>query len=236
VSLRITGAAPFDAKKHMAERLKCNLCDYVVTAAIPQDVLDDGDINQQYGYSARSMMAIFKHFSGIPYYHLQTLNDLFGCPITASTAFDQCEKVANACMPIYHQLRRDAANAVVFHIDDTSNRILDQKGEERPNRNGQGSRMRTGIYTSGMIAITHAGERIYLYHTSLGHAGEFLDEILALREKNLPAPIIMSDALSSNLPTGSLETVTALCNAHARRQFFSIVEQHPDELEQLLDL
>ena len=33
--------------------------------------------------------------------------------------------------------------------DDTSNRILDQKGEERPNRNGEGICWRTGTYTSG---------------------------------------------------------------------------------------
>jgi hypothetical protein len=236
VVLRISGTEPYDAKKHVIERLKCNLCDYVVSADLPAEVLADGGADQQYGFSARSMMAILKHFSGIPYFHQETVNDLFGCPITASTIYDQCEMVANDCMPVYHQLRRDAANAVLLHIDDTPNRILEQKGEERPNRNGQGSRFRTGIYTSGLIAVTPSGRRIHLYHTSLGHAGELLDEILMGRDASLPAPIIMSDALTSNLPSVTRNVSIALCNAHARRQFVDIVDQYPQDLNPLLDL
>jgi hypothetical protein len=236
VVLRVSGTQPYEAIKHVIERLKCNLCDYVASAKLPVEVIADGGEDQQYGFSARSMMAILKHFSGVPYFHQETLNDLFGCPITASTIYDQCEWVANDCMPIYHHLRREAANAVLFYIDDTSNRILEQKGEERPNRNGKGTRFRKGIYTSGLIAITRSGHKIYLYQTSLGHAGELLDEILRNRDPSLPAPIIMSDALTSNLPTVSMDVVSALCNAHARRHFVDIVDDYPNDLNPLLDL
>ncbi|NOY73404.1 MAG: hypothetical protein GXP14_13725 [Gammaproteobacteria bacterium] len=58
-------------------------------------------------------------------------------------------------------VKREAANAGLFYIDDTTNRILGQKSEHRPNRNGKGSRLRTGIYTSGLIAVTDAGEHLY---------------------------------------------------------------------------
>lgn len=236
VALRIQGTVPYQGQKHIVERLQCNLCGYLISAELPSEFLADGPIDQQYGYSARAMMAILKHFSGIPYYHQETVNDLFGCPISASTVYDQCEQVANAVKPVYQQMRREAGNAVLIYIDDTHNRILEQAPEARPKRNGQGTRIRTGVYTSGLIAILADGQQIYLYQTSLGHAGELLDEILTLREPGLPAPIIMSDASANNLPSVTQQVVLALCNAHARRQFVELVEQYPDDLNPLLDL
>ena len=139
-------------------------------------------------------------------------------------------------MPVFNELRRLAANAQVFYIDDTSNRILDQKGEQRPNRNGTGTRLRTGIYTSGLIAMTQTGQRIFLYNTNLGHAGEFLDDILSLRADGLPAPIVMSDALSSNKTTVDTNVHTALCNAHARRQFIDVESNFPSQVQEVVDL
>jgi hypothetical protein len=70
---------------------------------------------------------------------------------------------------------------------------------------------------------------------AIGDAGEFLDEILRLRDPSLSAPIIMSDALASNLPTVSMDVVIALCNAHARRQFVDIVDDYPNDLNPILD-
>lgn len=236
VLLRVSGSSPFEAHKHVIERLKCNLCDYIVGADLPAAVLADGGASQQYGYSARTVMALFKHFSGIPYFHQETLNGLFGCPITASTIFDQCEYVANDCMPVYRNLKQEAANAWLFYLDDTTNHILDQKGEERPNRNGKGTRFRTGVYTSGLIAVTRSGHKIYLYNTNLGHAGEWLDDILKRRDPSLPPPIVMSDALSCNLPSVDITVVIALCNAHARRQFVDIENNYPDEVAFVLAL
>jgi len=144
--------------------------------------------------------------------------------------------VANDGMPIYYQLIRDAANARVFYIDDTNNRVLTQKDEERPKRNGKGTRLRTSVYTSGLIAVTASGHKIYLYNTNLGHAGEWLDEILKHRDAGLPAPIIMSDASSNNLPTVSLDVEIALCNVHARRNWVDIESHYPDEVAWVLEL
>ncbi len=234
--LRISGGAPLEAVKHIVEQLKCSLCGYVMSAPLPKDVLDDGDTKQQYGYSARSVMSIHKHFSGIPYYHQGTLNDLFGWSVTASSIFDQCEYVANDITPVFHEMKRIAGNACLIYIDDTNNRILDSKPELRAKRNGKGTQMRSGIYTSGLIAVTESGEKIYLYNTSLGHAGEFLDEILHFRDTSLPPPIIMSDALTRNLPTAISNAIIALCNAHGRRLFVEVEAQYPKEVERILDL
>lgn len=234
--LRVTGNASLEAVKHIVEKLQCTLCDYVISAPIPEEVLKDGDAKQQYGYSARSVMAIHKHFSGIPYYHQGTLNDLFGWSVTASSIFDQCEYVANDSNPIFRALKHQAGNADVIYIDDTGNRILDSKPQELPKRNGSGTQLRSGIYTSGLIAITKTGKKIHLYNTNLGHAGEFLDEILRLRDSSLPPPIIMSDALSRNIPTVTANATIALCNSHGRRLFHEVEDNYPQQVKTILDL
>lgn len=234
VFIRVTGSCEYQSEKHIVNRLVCNLCDHVVTAEVPKEVTQDGDLGQKYGYSARSMMAIHKNFSGSPYFHQETLNNMFGQSITASTIFDQCEYVANDTQPAYFELKRLAANAVLFHIDDTSNRILDQKPEKRKKRNGKGTVERKGVYTSGLIAVLGDGKMIYLYETSLGHAGELIDDILRKRDTSLPPPILMCDALSRNLPSGSIKYYLSFCNSHARRGFYDLTSLFP-EVEKVLD-
>ena len=125
--LRITGKAPYEATQHITERLRCNSCLHVYTAPLPESVLEDGDANQKYGYSARSLMVIDKFYTGTPYYHQSNLADIFGYSISASTIFDQCEHVCNDVMPVYYTMQNLAADAMNFLIDDTHHRILDQK-------------------------------------------------------------------------------------------------------------
>lgn len=231
--LRITGHARYEATLHMVERLRCNGCQEVYTAHLPDSVLADGDANQMYGYSARSIMAIDKFYSGTPYHHQENLADLFGFSISASTIFDQCEMVANDVMPVFYEMERYAANALRFSIDDTHNRILEQQPELRDKRNGNGKQLRTGVYSSGLIAENENHE-VILFKTSLGHAGEHLDDILKKRDTNLLAPLVMSDALSSNLIT-EIMIKACYCNAHARRQFYDLESQYPDEIAWVLD-
>jgi hypothetical protein len=66
------------------------------------------------------------------------------------------------------------------------------------------------------------------------HAGENLAEVLKLRAAELPLPIQMCDALSSNLP-GELRTILAHCLAHARRQFVDIYDHFPEPCHYLLE-
>ena len=62
--LRITGHAPLEAIQHITEQLRCNGCQGIYKAPLPAEVLADGDSNQMYGYSARSVMVIHKFYSG----------------------------------------------------------------------------------------------------------------------------------------------------------------------------
>jgi transposase len=232
--LRITGHAPYAATQHIMQQLRCNACLKVFTAPLSDEVLKDGEPNQMYGYSARALMVVHKFYSGIPYNHQGNLADIMGYAISASTIFDQCEKVSNMIMPIFCELKRLAANAEQFLIDDTHNRILEQKPEHRERRNGKGTVLRTGIYSSGLIAILENKLDIILFETSLGHSGEHLDDILRRRDPSLLSPLIMSDALSSNSPT-VLPVRHGYCNAHCRRLFYDLKSQSPTEIEWLLD-
>jgi transposase len=232
--LRVTGHARFEAEKHIVEQLRCNACQEIYKAPLPEAVLEDGDANQMYGYSARTLMVIDKFFSGLPYHHQANLADIFGHSVTASTIFDQCEQVANAVMPVFYEFKRQAAIAYQFLLDDTRNRILEQKPELRNKPNGKGQVLRAGVYSSGLIAQLTDGHEVVLFETSLGHAGEHLDSILKLRPPGLPPPLTMSDALSSNSVI-ALAVKAAFCNAHARRNFFDIKSRHPDEIDWVLE-
>jgi transposase len=238
--LRITGHSPYSAEQHVSEQLRCNGCGEIFSAELPAHVKADGRGDQQYGYSARAMMSIQRYFGGSPLYRQQSLQELFGAPVAASTLFDQCEKVAQACQPVFDALKALGANADRLYLDDTTNRILDATPIEKK-RNGK-TRMRSGVYTSAALAeisepdtttdppqVIGSPRRIVLFRTNIGHAGEWLDELLWARDPTLKKPVLMSDALSSNHVTQTSYD-KALCNVHGRRGFAELVEQSPEEV------
>jgi len=234
VLLRVTGNAPLSCHKHVAEQFRCNSCGEIYTAKLPEHVTADGPRDQQYGYSARSVLCIGKYFAGSPFYRQEHINGLLGMSISASTIFDQCEKVANALNPVFKAIKRVAADATLFYLDDTTNRILEQKPVMKKSRDGR-DRLRSGIYTSAVLAIADDGKRLVLFQTNIGHAGEFMQEILDTRDTARSPPMLMSDALSANHVTGH-KFDKCLCNAHGRRGFVELIEQSPDEVVYALEL
>ncbi|MEJ2327016.1 MAG: IS66 family transposase [Chromatiaceae bacterium] len=235
--IRIVGQPPLAVENHILEQLRCHLCGKVFTAELPAEVAQDGNRYQRYGYSARTMMAINKCYMGSPYYRQESLQSLLGRPVTASTIFDQCAHLADDVMPVWEALQQVAANAGHFHIDDTGNRILSETAIEKPQRNGKGTRKRTGVYSSCLIATLDGEDQarlVVLFQTNIGHAGEWIDTILALRDGALSAPLVMSDALTSNHPREA-PTRTSLCNAHSRRKFVEVKSHFPDEVSGVLD-
>jgi transposase len=231
--LRITGQSPFKPEQHVMERLRCNTCGAYFTAPLTDDVLTDGLSTQKYGYCARSLMAIYKYFAGLPFYRQSSIQKLLGVKITASTVFDQVELVCNAIYPVYQLLFNLAADGKHYYLDDTTNRILDATSVEKKARNSEKIITRTGVYTSGVIATLADNRHIVLFETNIGHAGEFIDSILHKRSQSCAKPIIMSDALASNRPTVR-EAITSLCNSHARRQFVDVINHFPIEVEHVL--
>ena len=232
--LRITGATPFTSTLHITERVRCSACNEYVTADLPEEVLKDGTANQQYGYSARSLMALFKCGLTSPFYGQDKLLSQLGEPIAASTLFDQCQYVAQDCKPIVGCLIKQAAQDNLVGIDDTNNRIVQIEPIMKPNRTKEGERLRTGVYTSTLLSVGEGGRRIGLFQTNIGHAGEWADEVLRHREATKPPPLVMSDALPSNLVT-VVACIAIYCNAHARRQFFELISVFEEEASWVIE-
>ncbi|KAG1649244.1 hypothetical protein GQR58_029180 [Nymphon striatum] len=226
--LRVTGHAPLSSERHLCDQLRCNGCGEIFSAELPEHVKTEGRSEQHYGYSARSVMAIYKYFAGSSFYRQETVHNLLGGHVAASTIFDQCEKLADALNPVFKYLKSSlAANARLFYLDDTSNRILAQKPIIKV-RHGK-ERLRSGIYTSAVLAITDEQRRIVLFQTNVGHAGKWMEEILSTRDVARAPPILMSDALSANHVMGHTFS-KCLCNAHGRRGFAELSEQSPGEV------
>jgi hypothetical protein len=231
--LRVAGSSPLTVEQHVSERLRCNTCGELFTAKLAEDVLADGEAGQKYGYSARSVIAINKYYGGTPFYRQESLQNLLGVPVTASTAFDQTELVANDLFPLFNCMKTLAANAWHYHIDDTTHRIIDQKPVKKKKRGSQQEQMRTGVYSSGLIAELDSGHKLILYQTNIGHAGEWIDEILEKRAPDQPAPLVMSDALPHNRPSVTA-FIQSLCNSHGRRQYVDVHEHFAEEVEWVL--
>ena len=232
--LRFRGQSPLVCTQHLLERLRCNTCGRYFTAELSPQAQTDGKARQTYGYSARAMMVLHKYYAGLPFYRQHTLQQLFGTPISASTVFEQCEHVANAVQPVFNALMAQAAGAVHYHLDDTTNRILNQGPIEKPDRKTGQMKTRTGIYTSGGMATLENGVEILLFQTNIGHGGEWIDQILKERPPDAPIPIVMCDALSRNFPS-QIEFEKSLCNSHARREFVDVFEHFPDEVAWALE-
>lgn len=230
--LRIRGQSPFTPIKHVMERLRCNACGAYFTADVPSEITDDGEVYQKYGYSARALMAISKYYAGSPFYRQGSVQDLFGVPITASTIFDQVETLANTVYPVFTYLTQLAGSAQHYYLDDTTYRILDKTTQTIVSRDGK-ARKRTGVYASGLIA-TVDDHNIILFNTNIGHAGEFIDDILKDRPQHLPPPILMSDALPHNQPS-QVVIKPSLCNSHARRQFYDVLSHFPDDVNHVIE-
>lgn len=230
--LRITGQSPFKPVQHVMERLRCNACGAYFSAEVSDEVKADGESHQKYGYSARALMAISKYFAGSPFYRQGSMQDLLGVSITASTIFDQIEYLANAVYPVFKHVTHLASMAHHYYLDDTTYRILEEKSKLKTSRDGK-VRHRTGVYASGVIA-TVDDHQVVLYQTNIGHAGEFIDDILSHRPSDLAAPIVMGDALSSNQPT-QVNVQMTLCNSHGRRQFYDVYSHFTEQVEWVIE-
>ena len=223
VLVRIVGQAPLAATVYELERLRCNACGQIFTAQEPEGVGAE-----KYDETAAAMIAQLKYGSGVPFHRLEQMEELLGIPLPAATQWEIVEEAAEVMKPARDELIRQAAQGEVLHNDDTSMRVLRLVREPSDDR--------TGVFTSNILAITAATQRIALYFTGRQHAGENMADVLKHRAKELPSPIQMCDALSRNTPRLSgVEILLANCMAHGRRQFVEIAPNFPAECRHVLE-
>jgi transposase len=222
VLVRIKGQPPLAATIYELEKLRCNLCGNVYTAAAPTEAGE-----KKYDETAVAMIAILRYGTGVPWNRTEGLEANFGIPLPAAT---QCEILAANAVPLQpalEEFKRQAAQGEVVHNDDTSMRVLplDRDADISPER--------TGVFTSGLVWVVQK-LRIALYFTGCKHAGENLAEVLKLRSPDLPPIIQVCDALSRNVPKIG-GTLVANCNAHGRRNFVKVTANFPEACRLVLE-
>jgi transposase len=220
--IRIVGQAPLKATVFEMERLRCNACCQMFTAAEPAGIGAG-----KYDMTAVAMIALLKYGMGMPFNRMERLETQLGIPLPAATQWELMEPAAGSLEPILDELIRQAAQGSVVHNDDTGMRIL------KLVRNTDDGR--TGTFTSGIVSIWREW-RIALYFTGWKHAGENLADVLRRRAAELDAPIQMCDALSRNTPRlAGVQVLLANCLAHGRRQMVDVAANFPEECRYVLE-
>ena len=227
--VRIVGQAPLAATVYELEQLRCNACGQLFTAPEPEGVGPE-----KYDETAAAMIAQLKYGTGTPFNRIEKLEKRLGVPLAAATQWEIVKEAAVLLKPVQDELIRQAAQGELFHNDDTSVRILKMErpvGDER-----------TGVFTSAVVSVAReaSGEerRMALYFSGREHAGENLAKVLKRRAAELRPAILMSDALSRNVPKlgAGVELLLANCLSHGRRNFVDVVGSFPAECRYLLEM
>jgi hypothetical protein len=234
VLVRWIGQAPIAASIYRIERLRCRMCDLVLSAPLPEGVGAD-----KYDESCASMIALLKYGSGMPFFRLQGLQASLQLPLPDATQWDIVARGAKAPRWVYQELIRQAAQAQVLHNDDTPAKILALMGEGARSAQADAAAQAEpsaarAINTSGIVALI-AQRKVVLFFTGPKHAGENLAQVLAHRAEQLEAPIQMCDALTRNYPK-QFKTILSNCLLHGRRKFVEVVEHFPEPCRHVIEV
>ena len=221
--------APLSATVYEQEKLRCNLCGEVFTAAAPEGVGEE-----KYDETAASMVGLLKYGAGLPFNRIERLERGMGIPLPAATQWEIVERAAGKMEPAYDELVYQAAQGDVLHNDDTTAKILELCGQsQKEAMEDKNSKERTGVFTSGIVSVG-SGHKIALFFTGRNHAGENLEKVLKELAEGLGPPIQMCDLLSSNT-AGDFETIVAGCMAHSRRKYVEVANNFPEPVKHVLE-
>ena len=165
----------------------------------------------------------------MPWYRTERMQELMGVPLPASTQFERSEEVAKAALPVYLELRRQAACGEVVCYDDTWVKILGclQENKHWPEKE------RKGLHTTA-IGASRERQRIALYLNGRRHAGENVAELMKLRPQQLGPPITMAGAEAKNWSV-EFQRVVAKCLQHGQRRFREVQAEFPVEAGRVLE-
>ena len=82
--IRIEGHPIASAKRYKLQSLRCNICDVIFTAPLPEGVHH----TEKYDAGVKSLLLINKYFTAVPFFRQDTLQSFLGVPLPASTQWD----------------------------------------------------------------------------------------------------------------------------------------------------
>ena len=223
IVIRIVGSPPLEGTIYEAEKLRCNLCGETFTAKLPEDIGE-----QKYDETAAAIIALLRYGNGFPFYRLEQFQKNLGVPAPAATQWDLIKILVLLANPAYLEMLKQAAQGELFHIDDTTAKVLSIMKE------GETENGRKGMFTTGILSKMEDRMAV-LYFTGRNHAGENIDELLRKRLQGLSPPQLMCDALSRNIPK-LLEVILEHCLTHNRRNFVDIIDAFPDECRHVIEI
>ncbi|WP_194848142.1 IS66 family transposase [Candidatus Neptunochlamydia vexilliferae] len=227
--LQIVGAPHLQVEIYKPERLRCSLCGKTFTARLPQEIMNGtrGD------RTAKAIVSLMKYRGGLPFYRQEQMQNILGNPITASELWKMTADLADQLLEIYAEMCHQAAQGKLLHNDDTTARILSIAKERKEKLGTESEEKRTGTFTTGIISILENSQaEIALFFTGRQHAGENMNDLLDLRNQNLPPPLQQCDG-GHNIPKDH-ETDVSNCLAHARRKFYELADNHPKEVLKII--
>lgn len=230
VVVRLKGQTPVTGKVYQLERLRCHLCGEVYTATLPEQAGPT-----KYDPTVASTIAALRYGEGLPWNRIQRIQKAAGIPLPASTQWELVrDAIPGGIQAAYDHLLELGAQGELFHKDDTSMCVLELEGKKKrqePLR--EDAPQRRGVYTTSVLSRDDGRPTIALFFTGPYHAGENLRAVLAKRQLELPRPIQMCDALSSNMPD-ELHTIIANCLAHGRRKFVEVIDYFESEVKYVI--
>ena len=135
VLVRITGMAPLGARVYACDRLRCNLCGEIYTAAAPPGVG-----NEKYDASATAMVGMLRYGTGLPFNRIEQLQKAMRVPLPAATQWDLVNTATPQLLPVHEQLITQAAQGTVVHNDDTTMKLLELTARAARGGLGRGCR------------------------------------------------------------------------------------------------
>ena len=232
--LQLVGQPVISARAWTAETLRCPTCGDSFSPELPEEAQ-----GPKYTNSAVVMTAYIHYMLGMPLERFEQWQDALRVPVPASIQWNMLDGAAGKIACIHEVLKATAARASLLHLDDTPMRILELMGKRRPAAIEAGiitDPTRTGINTTGLLALGSQEPPVALFLTGVNHAGENLAALLDLRPPNRDKPIVMSDALNRNVPARIADLVIeANCMSHGRRGVFDQLESFPVEARYVLE-
>jgi transposase len=215
--LKIDGASFACPINYSIERLRCALCGEIQKP--------DHDISKvKYTNRFISQLIIHKYYLALPMYRLDNYQRIIGVPLPDSTQWRLFDSSYHKLLPAFKELERHAATSSLFHYDDTRARILSVIKDNKLNPD----KKRTGQYTTVVIANSKQGP-ITLFYSSISHAGENMQALLARRPEGLGSFTTMCDALGANtLDFKGL--IESNCLAHPLVKFIDLESISPYDL------